>query len=194
MNVVRATAVLLLLAAAGCSSSTVDGGLGTVCLEFTPQASCSGADVVARQGAASTCNEVQVELVLSQASGVTDVFGAKFNVGYDPADTFFLGASGDGSFLEDDGTPLVVFPAGSATQQPLPVVITRSGVTTGASPSAANELLLTLSFQRLATLGSAPLTLEDGDPGTPDAELQSYGTPPVPIAGVTFCGGTLSIN
>jgi hypothetical protein len=176
----------MLLAAAGCSTSTLNGGLGEVCLEFTPLASCSTAQVVARQGAASTCAEVKVELVLPVAGGVTDVFGATFTLGYDPAETFFSSASEAGSLLGADGAPVIVNPPFSTTQ-PVSVVITRSGVTTGADPLATNELLITLSFVRLATSGSAELTLEDG-------ELWSYGQPPVPKPGIAFCGGTLSIN
>lgn len=186
--------VVCVAAGGGCSSNTLNGGLPNVCMEFEPDPSCSTAHIVARQGAASTCDAVRIELIAKGDGSLTDVFGAMLSLGRDPEQSFLSSADGSGSFLGADGTSLIVVPSGSSSADPLPIAITRSGVSTGASPTADLNLLITLVLLRFADSGSAPLTLEDGDPGTDDAALLSPGAPPLPKSGITFCGGTLTIN
>jgi hypothetical protein len=163
-----------------------------VCLEFVPDASCSG-EVRARLGTGSTCDAVVIDVAVDPSA--TGVFGAKFTLvqDFDHSILFGSNVSAANSFLDDDGAEVLVVAQISETDpETLLVTITRQGVTTpGRDPVAGadppKDVLGTLTYVRLGISGSATVTFDD-------AQLFDPGTPPTPKTGVTFCGGTLEIN
>ena len=90
---------------AGCGGGGRKRPLRSECLAFQSSAAPTASKVVAQQGSGTTCEAVQVELVLTD---VADVQTVEFTVIYDPAVAQYEGVSLAGSVLGTAPPPNVL--------------------------------------------------------------------------------------
>jgi len=154
----------------------------TRCIGYSSTPPAAG-QVVGRQGAASACGLVAVEMV---AAGVNDVFAAEFEVNYNPAVMAFDSLSDTGSYLKTGGVTTQTAVGTSAGK--VTVGITRVAPATGINFPASGELLITLFFRRATnSMSTAAVTFTN-------ANLLDSGTPPQPIPGVVWINGTATVQ
>jgi hypothetical protein len=158
------------------------------CLVLTSAPAPLPQTVTVRTGAGSTCNRLELELVVT---AVDDVFGAAFTFTFPNAIAVFAGLDDAGSFLEAGGVDPIPFAEVAPDGITVTAGITRQGDVGGVDAGADGALLATLVFQRFAAGGSGDVTFQAAE-----SELLAPGDPaPVPITSppVTWVGGTLSI-
>lgn len=161
----------------GCSD---DSPVSTeLCIEFDSSQAPASETVTSRLSEDSVCQEVVVELVVTD---VNDVFGINTIIEYDPEVAAYSGRSTIGSVL---GSDLLVNieenPIGTLTVGVTRVAATGVDVT-------GTEVLIELFFQIWAVdTDSGPLTMGDNC-------LLDSGPPPDIINGVTCSGGTLAVR
>lgn len=193
---VRACALAAgVLIMASCNNPSSNFTVSPLCLSFSPNQPPAPGTVVARAGAGSTCNRIEIELV---GSGVTNVFSAAFTVTIANFTFVTLEQATSptaGPFLTLTGTEVAcdsavhdgVFchvqpdPAGTFT-----VGISRTDVMQGTDAATAGEVLATLSFLQISGVGMGALTFSD-------ARLQDASMPPVDLL-VPFHGGLLVVQ
>ena len=173
---------LCLVAAFGCDDDGGGGGGPTPipCLDYARSATPSPGTVVADDGTGSTCNVAVVDLIVTD---VNDVFGASFNVRFDPAVVAFTGASASGSVL---GANVDVVQNVVASGE-VSVGITRRQPDPGVDV-VGGQRLIRLTFARVAT-GNASSSLS-----FVNASLLDSSAPPQPIPGITFSGGSMTVT
>jgi len=168
-----------------CGGSGGGGGVVTLpatCVQFVDGQAPTSGQVTSRQGGGSTCEKAAVELVITD---VNDVFGVGFTVHYDPTLFAFTGVKTNGSLLASGGADVLVLDSGPPGQ----VLVGASRVSPSGVDAIGTQLLLTLSFKRLAESGSGQLTFTDTkvlEPGNPP--------PPTEIPNISWSGGKLRIK
>jgi hypothetical protein len=176
---------LLGLALAGLLGSSCGGGKTMVpasCLSLAAAALPAPSTAVARQGAASSCEEVVVDVVLT---GVDDVFAASFDVTFDPSVARYRGSSTAGSRLASDGATVQVLQTIQTGW--VRIGVSRLNVTTGVDFTAPAPLV-SLIFLPVGTApAAAPLTFSS-------TRVLGSETPPQEKPGISWFGGTLRID
>jgi len=162
----------------GCSTAGGGDGEGDKsgpgsCLDFVPITAPSPGNLAARKGAGSTCDLLEVELIITD---VTDVFEVNFSITLDSSVAAFDSIDTSTSFLRDDGTDLAVI------QNPV-IGITRLG-STGMDATGSKELVK-LYFSRNLLSGVSNLNFN---------ATQVFGseTPPTEKNGITWTGGAIA--
>lgn len=177
-------AVLLvgLAGSAGCDDNNTTS-IADACMTFDANAVPSAGTVVARQGADSTCDVVQVELVATDINGV---FGAAWTLDYDNSFLLFSGFDVDDSHLASDGNVLISnFSDNGGT---ITFGVNRNGSQSTASIDfTGQQLLATIFFTRLTTSGNSDVEISM-------EQLLDNGQPPVEIPTPGWAGGRLVIN
>jgi len=137
-------------------------------------------DINADQDAASG----NLVTMMIQVTEVDDVFAGGFDLLYDPAYAEFVG-HGPGSLLESGGDKPVYlvdpFPAGTLT-----VGVSRSSGGAGGADANGTVPLIRLTF-RAKQAGTSKFQLRNH-------HLANAQSPPAPITGLTWHGGTLVAN
>ena len=174
------TAVLFV--STGCGGG--DGGGGATaapCLSFVGNQAPATGRVVTRLAAGGSCAARAVEIVVTD---VADVFGAQFTLTFDATKVSYAGATSSGSFLTSGGAQVSVQEdsTGSGT---VSVGISRIGVSSGVNVSGS-QVLIRLTFAPLA-VGTSSLALSN-------AILFGSQTPPQPKPGLTWSGGSFTIQ
>jgi len=145
---------------AGCSSSSenasAEEGYSGPCLELTPAAAPATETVTMQEGAGSTCDILEVDVMVTD---VADVINVNFQLTFDSSVMTFDGYSTTGSFLgsapdvmEFVETPNPDTVLGSLTQ------ILRTG-----ADATGTEPVIRLTFLRAADTGSADISFTGGD-------------------------------
>ena len=142
------------------------GGSNTAGLQVAPGSSGGGGALTVQMG----------------LEGTDDVFGASFDISFDPAMVEFVSWS-EGTLLENQGTPFYLVSA--ATPGRVVVGAALPGSSSGYDVNAS-EPLINLTF-RMLQAGSAPLSIEN-------ASLDDSQSPPQAIPGINWFGGTLTAN
>ena len=181
-----ATAVLALaalFAGASCSDSDNGGGMTTTpCLDFAAASTPSAGTVVAQDGTGSTCDVAVIDLIVTDVNGL---FGANIVLQYPSTLVSFQSATEIGSVLLSDANPVELIPGVSSGT--LTVGLSRLNTSTTVN-AVGSQLLVRLSFSRIAATGSGPLSPTAG------SALLDAGTPPDSIPGITFSGGIFTIT
>ena len=182
MNLPRFSGLLiaLLLAATACGSSGSGGGVITPSLaaSFTADQPSPGPDVVSLDEGSKTGNLVTVEI---QVTDINGIYGAAFDVAYDPAMATFENWF-SGSLLEQGGqTPTYQVNATQSGQ--LVISVSRQGNVGGAN-AVGTVTLIRLTF-RVTQTGSSSISFP-GIPTLLDAQTQ-----PQPIFVSDWFGGTI---
>jgi len=173
----------LLIASAGCGGGSGGGG-GTVsaaCANFAGAQAPAAGWVVARAGTGGGCSARVVEFVVTD---VSDVYAGSFTVSFDPTKVSYAGASSTGSFLTSGGVQVSVQQSGAGSGT-VTVGITRLGASTGVNVSGS-QVLIRLTFAPVAA-GTTGLTVGS-------AQLFGSQTPPQPKSGLTWSGGTFTVQ
>jgi len=169
----------LALVTLGCNNDS--GTSGTPCLEFSPATIPDPLSVTATEGQGSDCDFAVVELVVTD---VSNLYAVSLDVKFDATRVNLSSVSTTNSVLTSDGAPLLrqVTPIASGQVH---VAITRSQVTTGVNVVGGGSLA-TITFVRTGNSGMSTLTFTDAD-------LLDPGTPPLPLPGISFHGGSFNI-
>ena len=169
--------IVVAILLAGCSTNEESADVLTgPCLDFAPSASPTSASVVARKGAGSTCDLLEIDFVITD---VQDVSSVSFDVSYDHGVASLQDVSQDGSFL-GSGLNIQLLTENVAKGE-LQVGAGRIDLT--GVDATGTQHVLTLTFQRVASSGSGSLTVSNG-------VILGSGNPPVPKSGITWGGGT----
>lgn len=168
----------------GGGESVVGGGGGSVNLVVTltpdqPSPGSNTINLIEAPGGGGG-NLIVVEL---DVTGTSSLFGASFDLTYDPAAVTFVGSS-PGTALETGGYAVSYQ---TATSAPGRLVVGASR--TGGAPAVnvvGTQPLVYLTFQ-LSQAGTFGLTFENAD-------LLNAQSPPQPINGLSWFGGTLVAN
>jgi hypothetical protein len=173
---------VLLFVSTGCGGGDGSGGAAAApCLAFVGTQSPAAGRVVARQAAGGSCAARAVEIVVTD---VSDVFGAQFTLTFDATKVSYAGASSSGSFLTSGGVQVSVQEDGAATGT-VTVGISRIGVSTGVNVTGS-QVLVRLTFAPVA-VGTSSLSISS-------AILFGSQTPPQPKPGLTWSGGSFTIQ
>ena len=171
----------ILLVSAGCGGGDSGGATAAPCLSFVGAQAPAAGRVVARPLAGGgTCAARAIEIVVTD---VNDVFGAQLTVNFDATQVSYGGASSQGSFLTSGGAQVSVQQDG--TGGTVTVGISRVGVSTGVNVTGS-QVLIRLTFAPLA-VGSSTLSITS-------AQLFGSQTPPLPKPGLTWSGGSFTIQ
>ncbi len=171
--------LLLALLPLGCDDD--EGDSGDPCIEFTAAAVPAPQTVTAIGGLGSDCDVAVVDLVVTD---VDNLFATSFDLAFDATRVALVTVSTATSVLTSDGAPILRQVTTIGTGQ-VHVALTRSQVSTGVNVVGGGTLA-TITFLRAGTGGTSPLTLSN-------ATLLDPGTPPAPIPGIQFRGGTFQI-
>ncbi|NIM01937.1 MAG: hypothetical protein GTN89_14280 [Acidobacteria bacterium] len=171
---------LVTLFAAGCGGSSSGVVAGAINFSYVP-ASGPSPSVTTASGPGSDDSVAVVEV---HVTDVTDVLSASFSLDFDPGVVTLADFDVVGSHLGSDG----------ATIEPL-VQLTQPGrVTVGVTRLAAagidfngRRFLIRIRFQRRTAAGTSVLTFTNNN-------LLDSSTPPRPIPGVQWFGGTFQVN
>ncbi|HXV75659.1 MAG TPA: cohesin domain-containing protein [Candidatus Polarisedimenticolaceae bacterium] len=155
------------------------GGSGILAGNFTPDNPDPGANTVSIHGSSNT-NIVTLNVTVT---GVTDVFGASFDVTYDPTMTEFVNWS-PGSLLESNNQQ-VSYQINSQQAGRLVVGVARTTPSGGANAGISTGLVKLLF--RVTQAGASQVRFER-------AGLLNSADPPQSIGGIVFAGGTLTAN
>ena len=181
-----ACALLALIAvmSAGCSDDSTSAVLIEICAEFVPEPVVGSPEVVARDGAGSTCNNPQVEIV---ATGVSGVWAANMEIAYDVTTISYQGLEIFDSHMGWDGTiPVVILPTGDSGL--ITIGITRDESQSTDTVTFNGEVLVRLFFTRRGNQpGMFPMTFSVG-------EFLDNSEQPQPIATDPWVGGNFVIN
>ncbi|HEX5043031.1 MAG TPA: hypothetical protein VFV75_08995 [Candidatus Polarisedimenticolaceae bacterium] len=171
----------ILLVSSGCGGGDGGGGAAAApCLSFVGLQAPAAGRVVARLAAGGSCAARAVELVVTD---VSDVFGAQFVLTFDATKVSYAGASSQGSFLTSGGAQVSVQEGGGGGS--VSVGISRIGVSTGVNVTGS-QVLIRLNFAPVAA-GASTLSLGS-------AILFGSQTPPQPKPGLTWSGGSFTIQ
>ena len=163
----------------GCDND--DTSSGNPCVEFAPAAVPAPQTVTAIEGQGVSCDVAVVDLVVTD---VNDLFASSFDVTFDATRVVLVTVSTTNSVLTSDGAPVLRQVTTIGTGH-VHVALTRSQVATGVDVVGGGTLA-TITFLRTGTGGTSPFALSD-------AELLDPSTPPAPIPGISFRGGTFQI-
>jgi len=163
----------------GCSGGGNDP-IPTACITFEAAAPPAGSTVVARQGSGSTCEMVQVELVLT---GVTNVQTVECRVDFDDSVARYEGLSLTGSMLASGGANVNVF----ENEDPGQVTINLSRFNSGIDFDPGGTVVR-LIFGKATTADTASGTLSFS--GT---LIYDSAEPPQEKSGIQWLGGTFRI-
>jgi len=167
------------LASAGCDD---DEMTGAPCLDFNPFAVPDPLTVTAAEGLGSTCDVAVVDLIVTD---VSNLYAASFDVNYDATRVSLVTVATTNSALGSDGAPLLRQVTQVGTGQ-IHVAITRSLPATMGVDVVGGATLATLTFLRAGTSGMTAMTFTDAD-------LLDPSTPPQPLPGILFSGGSFAI-
>jgi hypothetical protein len=171
----------------GCSGDD-DGGVLTVPCVALQGSTAPAPDTVVAEDGGSDCSVLRVNLIVTD---VDNLFGANLVVTYPSNLVSFAGASEAGSILTSGSAVNVT--AGVSNPGELTVGITRLGNTTTGINVVGGQILLRLSFVRIATQGSGAFGIRP----MPDSELFEPNSPPPPpvtaIPGIDFFGATVVV-
>ncbi|HET9299510.1 MAG TPA: cohesin domain-containing protein [Candidatus Polarisedimenticolaceae bacterium] len=183
------TALLLLIAAAaliGCGGGSggdedpVGSGGTTVSADFIADEPSPPASTVSMQKGPASSNLVTVKV---DATGVSNIYGASFDLAYDGNLAEYVGFT-NGTFFEQGGNdPNYTVNAPAAGQ--LSVGVSRTGNVPGVG-TTASKTMINLTF-RVKVAGSGAITM-------PDAALLDAQIQPQPVSGITWEAGTLRGN
>ena len=173
--------IALLLAATACGGGGGPGGgvvTPSLAASFTPAQASPGTDTVSTDEGSKTGDLVTVEV---QVTNINGIYGAAFDVAYNPSVATFQNWSA-GSLLEQGGhTPTYQI---NANQSGLLVVVaTRQGNVQGAN-AVGTVTLIRLTF-RVTQTGTSPVSF----PGAPT--LLDDQPQPQPIPATNWFGGTI---
>ena len=173
---------VLLFVSTGCGGSDGSGGAAAApCLSFVGTQAPAAGRVVARLATGGSCSGRAVEIVVTD---VSDVFGAQFTLTFDATKIAYGGASSQGSFLTSGGAQVSI-PEDNTGAGTVSVGISRIGAGTGVNVSGS-QVLIRLTFAPLA-VGSSSLAISN-------AILFGSQTPPQPKPGLTWSGGSFTIQ
>ncbi len=177
----------------GCGGSDGTPAGSAPCAEFTPSVGSTPAVTTSVDNGSSTCDILVLNV---NVAGVDNLTTAGFTVRF-PADLLsFLGVDDTGSIMRQGGIDVETLssaatPVAGTNLFEVTVGITRltataPGVDIGATP----EPLLQLLFSRGTGNGAGSISYVD------DELLDDQGAPngPQPISGVTWHGGTITVN
>jgi hypothetical protein len=179
------TALVLLISAAaliGCGGGS--GGDGeiiddsmTIAANFVAEEPTPPASTVTLQKSAASSNLVTVRV---DATGVSSVYGAAFELAFDPTLAEYVGYT-KGTFFEQGGH-IPTYTVSSPTGGQIVVGVTRNGNVAGVSTTASRAIVNVTFRVKKAGTGSVSL---------PDAVLYDAQVQPQPIPGVQWHTGTL---
>lgn len=169
----------------GCGGGGSSDPAPQVCVEFTGAVAMPGAmTVTAQDGTGSTCSAAQVVVNITD---VNDVFGAGFDVVFDPTAVRFSGTVDlSNSWLGNDGVTVTPFATEVAPGRWV-VGLTRTSATAPGIDFTGTRELCRLVFTRVGNTGNSSLTFEN-------ESLSDSSAPPQDIVGVTWTGGTFAIR
>ena len=170
----------LLVLAAACGGSSGGAVAGAINFTYAP-ASGSSPSVSTELGAGSDSSVAVIEI---HVTDVNDVLGAGFTLDFDPNVVGYLDFDVMGSHLASDGEALQPF-AQSTRPGQVTVGVTRLAMT--GVDFAGRRLLMRVRFLRTAAAGTSPLAFGSND-------LLDSMTPPQPIPGVQWFGGTFQVD
>ncbi len=181
---------MVLFSSPGCSSD--DSSSGTVftlpsCITFIPDPALTPpAKIVLKEGAGSTCDEAQVDIMVTD---VNNVYGARFDIEFSGAIAAYQGFSTAGSFLESDDVDTTIVQGGPVGNVTFSITrIQDANVNSFEGIDVSGEQLLgTLRFTSFSVGGPAELTLTNND-------LLDNATPPVAIPNLTWAFGSLRVD
>jgi len=133
---------------------------------------------VTLQEGTTTGNIVTIDAVVTDTN---DVYGASFDLRYDPARATFQGSSA-GNLLEDGGRHTPVYQVGEPTRGHVVVGASRQG-DVGTVNAVGERTLIRLTFSVTAA-GSSAVGVENGS-------LFDGQTPPLDLPDMSWAGGTL---
>jgi hypothetical protein len=193
-RLILALAVIFLVPAVmltGCGGSDGSPTASDPCATFSPSVGSSpGTVTTAVVDASSTCDLMTLDVL---ASGVNNLHAAGFTVRFPTGLLTFLSADDSGSTLRQGGVDVntltgMVSPVAGTNLSEFTVGITRLTATEpGVDIGDTAESMLQLIFSRGGTNGTGSLSYVDD-------ELLDDQTPPAQIGGVTWHGGTITIN
>lgn len=158
------------------------GGGGGSCITFGASGAPGPSDMVATQGSASTCNVVEVALVLTD---VNDVFAVSFVADFDPALATYEGFSLSGSQM---GTAAQVSVQESTAAGQVSLGITRLNPNGGVNFAGQGTVIkLRFSDAPGASMGQGALSFSD-------THVLGSETPPQEKNGIQWFGGALVIQ
>jgi len=172
--------LLLAAAAPGCGGGDNSSPIRVSCITLDPAAAPAGSTVVARQAAGSTCEMLQVELVLT---GVTDVQTVEFKVSFDASVARYEGLSLTGSTLAAGGANVNVF----EDENPGEVTINLSRFNSGVDFVPAGAIV------RLVFGKATPADTASGALSFSDTRIFDSDAPPKEKGGIQWFGGTFQI-
>jgi hypothetical protein len=165
------------LLAAACGGGGGGGGGATPGLEC--QGTVAGAsDLVRFDCPASSGSPMAVRVMIGPTT-MSDIYGIKFDVVFDPAVVTFDPPAIEGDFLDQDGSGTAM-EAGTQPGDPgrLVVSVTRVGAVGGVGVTGAEKTVITLPFMGVAS-GTTALAFENAQAVDPSL---------TPIAGLQFGG------
>lgn len=154
------------------------GGSSTVVASFLADKTTPAAGDVTLQEGSKSGNSVTV---LVNVTGVNDIYGASFDVDFDPTKVEYVGFSG-GNVLESGSHSPQYSVGGNPSAGRLVVYASRVGSVAGVDV-AGTGLLMRLTFRAKAE-GSFPLSIQV-------PALLNDAASPTPIAGLTWHAGSL---
>jgi hypothetical protein len=188
-RVLATLAVCALLAVSpGCNDDSGSSGLVASCIRFDREKPPTSGEVTSVWGSESTCDTVEVELVVS---GVADIWSAEFEVVYPVGISQYAGLSVGDSFLLE-GTDTLFFEGDEIVPGRVEIGVSRvdSSSIVGVTPTD-NTLLCRLIFRRITSGGGGEVTLEDANL----TKVENLGYQPTPFdPAIEFSGGTFFIE
>jgi predicted deacylase len=174
-----ALVALAILPSGGCGSSSNAPMLVTM-FTYAPMSGPSPS-VTTELGPTSTVNIAEIDVY---ATDVLDVLTAGFTLDYDPATVSFRDFDTAASHLASDGTMIQPFVQLTGAGQ-VTVGVTRLGAT--GIDFNGRQLIIRIRFTRVIDNGVSALTFGNN-------ELLDSMTPPQPITGVQWFGGSFQVN
>jgi hypothetical protein len=156
------------------------GSSNNLAADMTPDEPNPGSDDVSVETVGTSGNLVTVAFTVTDTS---DVFGAAFDVVFDPSMIEFAGWS-PGRLLEHSGET-AAYQVSSAVAGTVVVGASRQGSATG-STASGTERLVELTFRSIAA-GASGLTFRN-------SVLLNSQSPPQTIGGISWHGGTFTAN
>jgi hypothetical protein len=162
----------------GGGDSPTGGGTTIVAADFTPTELNPGANTVSALGS-SRSNIVTLSVMVTGTAGV---YGASFDLVYDPTVAEFAGYS-PGNLLESGGQQVTY----QVNAQQAGRVIVGVARTTGVGIDAGVSTALIQLQLRATSAGASAISFQNAD-------LLNSNNPPTEIVGIAFTGGTLTAN
>jgi hypothetical protein len=178
-------ALLPLLPVLSCGGNSSPANTVTppsACLEFAPAADPAPGTVVAREGGATTCDRLAVDLIIAD---VDDLFTVDFKLSFDPDVLRYTGYDETNSVLASDGEPVTVID--NEQDGVISFTITRFGALLGGIDVSGSQFLVRINFAREVDAGVSPLSFSN-------ERLWNSAFPLEQIQGVEWHGGTVTIR